>query len=51
MKDKDIIVNVKTFTISMDEFKNIFPWFEELSEEKVEAHHISDKVVEMKQAG
>jgi hypothetical protein len=48
MKDKDIIVNVKTFTISMDEFKNIFPWFEELSEEKVEAHHVSDKAIEMK---
>ena len=46
MENNDVVINVKTFTISMDEFKNIFPWFEELSEE---AHHITDKVVEMKQ--
>ena len=47
---------VTTFTISMEEFEQIFPWFENLIEEqpkkrrgrKPKAHHVSDKVVEMK---
>ena len=47
---------VTTFTISMDEFSQIFPWFENLGIEKPKpkrgrkpkAHHVTDKAVEMK---
>ena len=47
---------VTTFTISMEEFGQIFPWFENLGIEKPKskrgrkpkAHHVTDKVVEMK---
>ena len=47
---------VTTFTISMEEFEQIFPWFENLGIEKPKskrgrkpkAHHVTDKVVEMK---
>ena len=47
---------VTTFTISMEEFDQIFPWFENLGVEKPKskrgrkpkAHHVTDKVVGMK---
>ena len=49
---------ITTFTISMDEFSQIFPWFENLGIEKPKskrgrkpkAHHTTDKAVEMKAA-
>ena len=53
---------ITTFTISLDEFKNIFPWFEDLTDEmpvekpkskrgrKPKAHHVTDKAVKMEQA-
>ena len=54
MKKDDFII--KTFTISMDEFEQIFPWFENLSIEKPKskrgrkpkAKQITDMAVEMK---
>ena len=54
MKKDDFII--KTFTISMDEFEQIFPWFENLSIEKPKskrgrkpkAKQITDIAVEMK---
>ena len=47
---------VTTFTISMEEFGQIFPWFENLGIEKPKskrgrkpkAHHITDKIIQMK---
>ena len=47
---------ITTLTISMDEFSQIFPWFENLGTEKPKskrgrkpkAHHVTDKAVEMK---
>lgn len=53
---------ITTFTISLDEFRDIFPWFEDLGieEEKViekpkskagrkpKAHRVTDNSVEMK---
>jgi hypothetical protein len=51
---------ITTFTISMDEFSQIFPWFENLTDgmpvekpkakrgRKPKAHHTTDKAVEMK---
>ena len=49
---------VTTFTISMEDFEKIFHWFENLCIEKPKskrgrkpkAHHVTDKVVEMKQS-
>ncbi len=49
---------VTTINISMEEFSQIFPWFENLGIEKPKskrgrkpkAHHVTDKVVEMKQS-
>ena len=53
---------ITTFTISMDEFSQIFPWFENLTDgmpvekpkakrgRKPKAHHVTDKAVEMKQS-
>jgi len=45
---------VTVYTISMDEFKNIFPWFESLSEtppskkrgRKPKAYQIKDKAIQ-----
>jgi hypothetical protein len=47
---------VTTINISMEEFSQIFPWFENLGIDKPKskrgrkpkAHHVTDKVVEMK---
>jgi len=47
---------VTTFTISMEEFEQIFPWFESLGIEKPKskrgrkpkAKHVTDSAVEMK---
>jgi hypothetical protein len=47
---------VTTVNISMEEFSQIFPWFENLGVEKPKskrgrkpkAHHVTDKAVEMK---
>ena len=47
---------VTTINISMEEFSQIFPWFENLGVEKPKskrgrkpkAHHVTDKAVEMK---
>ena len=47
---------VTTINISMEEFQQIFPWFENLTLEKPKskrgrkpkAHHTTDKAVEMK---
>ena len=51
---------ITTFTISMDEFSQIFPWFENLTDgmpvekpklkrgRKPKPQHITDKAVEMK---
>jgi hypothetical protein len=47
---------VTTINISMEEFSQIFPWFENLGAEKPKskrgrkpkAHHVTDKAVEMK---
>jgi hypothetical protein len=47
---------ITTFSISEDEFYQIFPWFENLGIEKPKskrgrkpkAHHTTDKAVEMK---
>ena len=49
---------VQTFFVSLDELMQIFPWFDALSTEPVKpkskrgrkpkAHHVSDRVVEMK---
>jgi hypothetical protein len=49
---------VTTINISMEEFSQIFPWFENLGIEKPKskrgrkpkAHHVTDKAVEMKQS-
>jgi hypothetical protein len=49
---------VTTVNISMEEFSQIFPWFENLGIEKPKskrgrkpkAHHVTDKAVEMKQS-
>ena len=49
--DKPIVT---VYTISMDEFKNIFPWFESLSElqptkkrgRKPKAHQMKDEAVQ-----
>jgi len=45
---------ITTFTISLDEFKDIFPWFEEKPKSKrgrkPKAHRITDQSIEMKQA-
>jgi hypothetical protein len=49
---------VTTVNISMEEFQQIFPWFENLGVEKPKskrgrkpkAHHVTDKAVEMKQS-
>jgi hypothetical protein len=53
---------ITTFTISLDEFKNIFPWFEDLTDEmpvekpkskrgrKPKAHRAPQNEIEMKQA-
>jgi hypothetical protein len=53
---------ITTFTISLDEFKDIFPWFEDLTDgmpvekpkskrgRKPKAHRITDQSIEMKQA-
>jgi hypothetical protein len=52
---------ITTFTISLDEFKNIFPWFEDLTDEmpvekpkskrgrKPKAHRVTEQTIEMKQ--
>jgi len=47
---------ITTFSISMDEFQQIFPWFENLGIEKpkskrgrkLKAKHITDSAIEMK---
>ena len=49
---------VQTFCVSLDELMQIFPWFDALGTEpakpkskrgrKPKAHHVSDRVVEMK---
>ena len=47
---------VTTINISMEEFSQIFPWFENLGIEKPKskrgrkpkAHHITDKIIQMK---
>lgn len=52
---------ITTFSITLDEFKNIFPWFEDLGLEleeiekpkskrgrKPKAHRVTDNSVEMK---
>ena len=51
---------ITTFSITLDEFKNIFPWFEGLGAElekskpkakrgrKPKAKHVTDNAVEMK---
>ena len=47
---------ITTFSISMDEFQQIFPWFENLGIEKPKskrgrkpkAKHITDNAIEMK---
>jgi hypothetical protein len=51
---------ITTFTFSMDELKDVFPWFENLGIEnekpkskrgrKPKAHHVTDKAVKMEQA-
>ena len=53
---------VTTFTISMEEFQQIFPWFENLTDgmpvekpklkrgRKPKTHHTTDRTVEMKAA-
>jgi len=53
---------ITTLTISMEEFQQIFPWFENLTDgmpvekpkskrgRKPKAHHTTDKAVEMKAA-
>ena len=53
---------ITTLTISMDEFQQIFPWFENLTDgmpvekpklkrgRKPKAHHTTDRTVEMKAA-
>ena len=49
---------VTTINISMEEFSQIFPWFENLGIEKPKskrgrkpkAHHVTDKAIEMKQS-
>ena len=53
---------ITTFAISLDEFKDIFPWFESLTDgmpvekpkskrgRKPKAHQITDKAVKMEQA-
>ena len=58
MKKDDFII--KTFTISMDEFEQIFPWFENLTDgmpaekpklkrgRKPKAKQMTDMAVEMK---
>ena len=50
MKKDDFIVS--TFTVSMDEFEQIFPWFENLTDgmpvEKPKSKQMTDMAVEMK---
>jgi hypothetical protein len=53
---------VTTIHISMDEFQNIFPWFENLTDgmpveepkakrgRKPKAHRVTEQTIEMKQA-
>lgn len=49
---------ITTINLSMDEFKDIFPWFENLGAEKPKvkrgrkpkAHRVTDNQIEMKQA-